>query len=186
MGHIHKRDDIQKVGNTFYAYPGIPEGRGFDECGENGILAGEIGKNYCKLTFEPISIRKYLNPQVDISGCTTVEEVCRNIEQACPQNNDLYKVELIGSVEPCFKIRPGIIANKLKSKYYYIKISDKTNVAKNLEIIRHENTLEGFFIDRMLRRIEETEDPEAIELLRLAMNIGLRAFEGEVLADEDH
>lgn len=31
-------------GKTAYAYPGCPEGRGFDELGDKGFLAGEVDK----------------------------------------------------------------------------------------------------------------------------------------------
>ena len=34
LGHIHKRTEIQRLGKTFFAYSGCPEGMGFDELGE--------------------------------------------------------------------------------------------------------------------------------------------------------
>lgn len=38
LGHIHLGSGLRRAGSCFYAWPGCPEGRGFDECGEKGIL----------------------------------------------------------------------------------------------------------------------------------------------------
>ena len=36
LGHIHACSGLQKAGDTYWAYPGCPEGRGFDELGDEG------------------------------------------------------------------------------------------------------------------------------------------------------
>ena len=38
LGHVHQCSGVQREGNTFWAYPGCPEGSGFDETGEKGVL----------------------------------------------------------------------------------------------------------------------------------------------------
>ena len=38
LGHIHACSGLQKAGDTYWAYPGCPEGRGFDELGDKGVL----------------------------------------------------------------------------------------------------------------------------------------------------
>lgn len=40
LGHIHQYSGVQRDGNTCWAYPGCPEGRGFDELGDKGVLSG--------------------------------------------------------------------------------------------------------------------------------------------------
>mgnify|MGYP003295464077 CR=1 FL=1 len=47
LGHIHKRTEVMKAGNTWYAYPGCPEGQGFDETGDKGVYIGTVEKGYC-------------------------------------------------------------------------------------------------------------------------------------------
>ena len=42
LGHIHKRTEPLTCGRTVCAWPGCPEGRGFDELGEKGFYAGTI------------------------------------------------------------------------------------------------------------------------------------------------
>ena len=42
LGHIHKRTEPLTYGGTVCAWPGCPEGRGFDELGEKGFYSGTI------------------------------------------------------------------------------------------------------------------------------------------------
>ena len=42
LGHIHKRTEPLTFGGTVCAWPGCPEGRGFDELGEKGFYAGTL------------------------------------------------------------------------------------------------------------------------------------------------
>ena len=57
LGHIHKHTEIRRLGKTFYAYPGCPEGMGFDELGEKGVYIGEISKGGNSLEFLPTARR---------------------------------------------------------------------------------------------------------------------------------
>ena len=48
LGHVHQHSGLQRAGRTAWAYPGCPEGRGFDETGEKGVLLlhaqpGQVG-----------------------------------------------------------------------------------------------------------------------------------------------
>ena len=42
LGHVHKRTAPLTLGRTVCAWPGCPEGRGFDELGEKGFYEGTI------------------------------------------------------------------------------------------------------------------------------------------------
>ena len=42
LGHVHKRTAPLTLGRTVCAWPGCPEGRGFDELGEKGVYEGTI------------------------------------------------------------------------------------------------------------------------------------------------
>ena len=59
LGHVHACSGVQLAGKTAYAYPGCPEGRGFDELGDKGFLAGEVDKGSVKLRFVPFAKRRY-------------------------------------------------------------------------------------------------------------------------------
>ena len=39
LGHVHQYSGLQRAGRTVWAYPGCPEGRGFDETGERACCS---------------------------------------------------------------------------------------------------------------------------------------------------
>ena len=54
LGHVHKRTAPLTLGRTVCAWPGCPEGRGFDELGEKGFYEGTISDGgEVSLTFVP-------------------------------------------------------------------------------------------------------------------------------------
>ena len=75
LGHVHACSGVQLAGKTAYAYPGCPEGRGFDELGDKGFLAGEVD-----ITDEP-SPRFYA---LEVRDRTTV---CRGIWDGCGEDS---------------------------------------------------------------------------------------------------
>ena len=68
LGHIHTFSGVKKAGRTFYAYPGCIEGRGFDETGEKGFIAGTVYKGKCDLRFVPAGGRQYHIERIDLTG----------------------------------------------------------------------------------------------------------------------
>ena len=54
LGHIHQCSGLKRAGDTFWAYPGCPEGRGFDETGDKGVLYGELEPGACRVEFVPL------------------------------------------------------------------------------------------------------------------------------------
>ena len=47
LGHIHKTAMPRKAGKTWYGWPGVPMGRGFDETGFKGVFSVELSKERC-------------------------------------------------------------------------------------------------------------------------------------------
>lgn len=187
LGHIHNFSGIQKAGNTFFAYSGIPEGRGFDETGDKGIISGTISKNNCDLRYISMCVRKYISVEIDISDCSSLEDASNKISDIIKEENNLYKVFLTGALAPEIRIRPSLLISKLKDKYFYIKIIDRTVNKVNLEILRKETSLKGIFTSNMLTKIalaESQNDSAGAMLLTEALNIGLKAFDCEVIPDE--
>ena len=68
LGHLHTASGLLRAGKTWYAWPGCPEGRGFDETGDKGVYLGQWEAGRVKLEFLPLARRRYLTPQIDITG----------------------------------------------------------------------------------------------------------------------
>lgn len=53
FGHVHSFSGLRRAGDCFYAWPGCPEGRGFDETGEKGVIIADVERGGVKLRFAP-------------------------------------------------------------------------------------------------------------------------------------
>ena len=190
LGHIHKRTEIGKLGETYFAYSGCPEGQGFDETGEKGVYLGEIGKSTCELEFIPVARRKHIVEKIDILGISDSGEIAAKITDTLKEkygeyySENLYKIELIGSIPPETPVTVSEIQSRLSDKVYYIKIKDSTEPCFDLEALSNVVSLKGIFVKNMLKAIENANEDKKV-IYKNALKIGLKAFIGEVGFNED-
>ena len=189
LGHIHKRTEIKKLGNTYIAYSGCTEGLGFDETGEKGVYIGDIDKNSCNLAFVPIAKRMHIVEKFDITDLESETEIFDKtvsfLKEKYGENfaDNLYKIILTGEIPDTFEINKNEIAERLKTVTYFAKVYDETSIKFDLQKIKNEVTLKGVFVKNMLEKI--ALDSENKALYERALKIGLKAFSGEVSFDED-
>ena len=190
LGHVHKRTEIGRINNTYFAYCGCPEGQGFDELDEKGVYIGEIGKGECKLSFVPIAKRSHVHEKVDISaisGSEMIADYVINILKAKYGENfadNLYKIELIGETEPENEIITAEIKSRLSDVLYFVKVKDSTEFKIDFETVAGEASLKGIFVKKMLEKIESADENEK-EDYKTALKLGLKAFNSEVKYNED-
>ena len=190
LGHIHKRTEPQKIGNTFYAYCGCPEGQGFDETGEKGVYVGTVGKSLCALEFVPIAKRRHIYIKTDVTGLTTQAEIINKISEDIKNTagsgweENLYKIELAGGVKEGIDVNTAEIIARISDTVYYAKVKDSTVPALDIEQLASEISLKGLFVKNMLSRMENASDDEKEELAA-ALRLGLKAFDSEVAYSED-
>ncbi|MGI6279257.1 MAG: metallophosphoesterase family protein [Acutalibacteraceae bacterium] len=190
LGHIHQRSQINKLGNTFYAYPGCPDGKGFDELGDKGVYIGEIGKGFCNLEFVSTAKRIHAYKKIDLSNITAETDLCdlilNSIKQEYGENfgDNLYKIELTGKVDPEIAINPAEIAARLADKVYYLKVKNCTHPKIDFETLSKENSLLGIFARKMCEKIKSADD-ETRKNYELALELGYKAFFSEVKYDDN-
>lgn len=190
LGHKHTYF-FEKSANTCYAYCGSPEGRGFDETGEKGIIYGEIYKNPLNQTvvkheFIPCCRRVYKEIKADLTGCATHEEALERINRFIDNPDDIYKIILCGSLKNGFLIDMNILRSRFSDKCFFIKFRNATSTEVDLEALSKETMLKGVFAKRMLLKIEEASkrgDDKNVKLYTDALAFGLKAFEGDVPYD---
>ena len=89
LGHIHNGGDIQKSGNTYYAYSGSLEGGSFGECGLKGAIICDAawigGKKQLKFKARRFCTRRYEKLDVDISGAVSGKEVIAKVRRAATE-----------------------------------------------------------------------------------------------------
>ncbi len=186
LGHIHKKTDILKAGNTYYSYCGCPDGTGFDEDGSKGIYIGTVGRGLCSLEYREFSSRMYLYDSFDITKYTSALEVSNAIFEYLKEKygdmfaKNIYRISLQGLLSSEFSLNLSRIKSLLEEKITYCDLTDETEPDLDaVKKISKEESLRGIFAKNLLNRLDNAKDNE-IKLIRDALKLGLKAFEGEV------
>ena len=172
LGHIHACSGVQLAGKTAYAYPGCPEGRGFDELGDKGFLAGEVDKGSVKLRFVPFAKRRYEIVTVDVTGREPLETVC----EALPQHTeaDIYRVILTG--ERSGSVDTAAITDELSPRFYALEVRDRTTVCRDIWDGCGEDSLRGLFLQKMREKYDAADEDER-QTIQQAVRFALSAME---------
>lgn len=178
LGHRHEFSGILKEGKTSFAYAGIPEGRGFDELGDKGIIHGEVFETGTSLSFRKINKRSYSMVQVSLAGAYTTSEISHRILKSIENRTDINRIELTGKVPSYLNIDIDAITAALEGQLSYFTITDRTSVNESIEHIS-ENTLKGLYLKTIMERKESSNTDH--ELLDEAASLGLR-----ILSQEDY
>ena len=190
LGHIHKRTAPAKFGKTTFAYPGSPEGHGFDEEGIRGGYLVNLDKNSCEISFVRLCRRAHRIEKIDISKATSsinaADIILKKLETDYGNqfSNDLYKIILTGFIADGVILKTAEILSILKDSLYFVKVKNQTQKAYDLESLKKEVSLRGIFVKKMLERIDAAEKTEK-EINKEALYIGLTAFDSEVAVNED-
>ena len=174
LGHIHRRGAPHTYGRTVCAWPGCPEGRGFDELGEKGFYRGVIDNGQVDLTFVPFARRRYQILEVDVTGRTPREAV----ESALPEDteSDFYRILLTGESGA-----GGAGASQLEAaladRFCALEIRDQTRLAEDIWARSGEDSLRGLFLREMKTQWSAAETPEERDTITLAVRFGLAALD---------
>ena len=176
LGHVHTCSGLQRAGETAWAYPGCPEGRGFDELGDKGCLWIAIDDSGgVEAEFLPLSRRRYRVVEVDLSGADAPEAA---LAAALPADagEDILRVVLTGESGLEGPDLAALTAAAEK-KCWSAQVRDHTSVRRDLWSRAEEDTLTGGFLRRMRARLDQAEDDGAREALEAAVRFGLAALE---------
>lgn len=171
LGHVHQGSGLQREGNTFWAYPGCPEGRGFDESGDKGVLYVEAEPGNVTARFVPLARRRYEILTVDITGAEDVLSAVRSALPAGPENL-ICRIILTGEGQA-----PDLAAldRALAPEFYGLTLIDRTRLPQDLWERRGEDALTGLFLRTMWEKCQAEPDSP---MYQLAARYGLAALEG--------
>ena len=177
LGHIHLYQGIERQGTVYYAYPGIPEGRGFDETGEKGFLSGEVEKGSLHAEWNPISSRKFLCKELDVSDCVDGLMLLSQLETIIEEDGSehSYRLILTGEAEADL-IETEVLRKQLQTKAFYVELKDHTKPKYKIEDLASEPGLRGAFVAAMLKEIDNLP-PEEKNIGEAALYIGLSAMD---------
>ena len=180
LGHIHKASGLKRAGDTYYAWPGCPEGRGFDERGEKYIYITDVSEGKCSVRPVSVALRRYEILPVDLSDGG-------DVESKLPENtdNDIYRLVLTGETESAPDI--PALRRALEGRFFALDIRDETRLRRDVWDRAGDDTLRGVFL-KNLRAMYDAADTEE-EKIRVARAArwGLAALDNreEVSRSED-
>lgn len=187
LGHIHAGMS-GRAGKTLWAYPGCPEGRGFDELGEKGALIVsfgqpaqlaisspdgpafapiDLGLQSVAARFVPVCRRQYRIESVNVNSFT----------DSLPQGESPDLVRLLLAGESRFVPDLAALTAQAAPHFFHVELRDHTTLPQDLWARESEDTLTGLFLREMKARLDRAEEGEKDKLL-LAARFGLAALEG--------
>ena len=182
LGHRHKFSEVKKIGNTYYSYSGCPQGRGFDELGDKGVVSIELKDKFVESKFIRTSIRNYYEKEINIEGCFGYNEVKSKIIneiQSYDRKNNFYKIILKGELSEEFTLNEDLLWELLKDEFHFVKVIDKSEIKLDMNELIKGYSLKSIFAKKIYERLQSAETDEERELINLALKIGLQSISGE-------
>ncbi len=182
LGHVHTASGLRRAGQTFYAWPGCPEGRGFDECGEKSVYIVELDGKDCRV--QPVSIakRRYEILKVNVTGSDPLLAIHSQLPDETAK--DIYRIVLSGEVDSPPDLRR--LQLNLDELFYALQIRDETRLRQNVWDLAGEDSLRGLFLKKLHERAGGADAAQR-QLIEQAARWGLAALDRreEVLTHDD-
>lgn len=189
LGGYHGQTILDLEGTTA-AYPGTLEGRDFrsGDLGRKSLMVVEVEPGHATIETHPISRKSLEACTIDLSaeGITDTEGlVCALLGRADAKS--ITRVSLAGSPE--FLCDFDEVIGRVSDKFHHLEMVDETDLLGSglIRRIEREHTIRGFFVRRLLHRIEDLtrrlEDGGAdsglereLAVSRKALKVGLEQF----------
>lgn len=182
LGHWHSFQSGMLDAKTRFCYPGCPEGRGFDECGEKGFVLLETTESQTEplsLTFVPFAKRQLYTITLPLDGCNTEGELLSRLntelEKIPSPEQSLVKLELVGRYPPTFRPDIAYLTAMLESRFWFAKIKNSARMLPNESESLGDISLRGEFL-RLVRESDESPDMQSF-----IAQMGLDALDGKDL-----
>lgn len=174
LGHIHSFSGLRRAGDTFYAWPGCPEGRGFDETGEKGVIVAELAPGQCRAALVPIPGRRYEIARVDV---TTQPDALAAVRAALPDDTDrdIYRLLLTGETDEAPDL--AVLRRELEGSFFGLELRDETTLRRDIWAERGDDSLKGLFLQYLWERLAAAPGEAGKEKIRRAARYGLLAME---------
>lgn len=175
LGHTHAFSGVQHEGNTFFAYPGCPEGRGFDETGDKGVLCGTVTRGEVALHFVPLAGRRYRILSANVTDCSPEDVLDAVLLPDTAQ--DLCRVLLTGEADER-GIDLAALHERFASRCFYLELRDQTRLRQDVWARAEEDSLRGLFLRDLRAQLEQTNDEAERQRITQAARFGLAALDG--------
>lgn len=174
LGHIHSYKCARLDLRGEYCYSGCLEGRGFDECGIKGFVLLEV-EDKVEHSFIAFAKRTIYEIEVPLDGVNRFCEIESAVDEATKNisADSLLKVVLTGSIYEGLNTDIEFIQSRLKERFFFVKVEDKTRIYISPEEYMNDISLKGEFIRLVMKSKLDDEEKNSI------IAVGLRALRGE-------
>ena len=170
FGHIHQASGLKKAGETWYSWPGCPEGRGFDETGDRFVNIVTLGDGGCQLEQISIAKRRYQLLKTDINE---LPKLLATLPDGAV--NDIYRIVLSGECEDAPNLRE--VYDTLSERFFALQLCDRTHIRAELWERAGEDSLRGIFLGKLRALYDGTEDKNEKAKIEQAARWGLAALD---------
>ena len=183
LGHVHRASGLCRAGSVWYAWPGCPEGRGFDETGEKFVNIVELDGAQCSLRQVSIAKRRYEILRVNVTGSDPLLAVHTLLTDETVR--DVYRVILTGEVaSPPDLAR---LKRNLEEFFFELQLRDETHLQQGVWDRAGEDTLRGLFLMKLRERYDAARSEAERQQIEQAARWGLAAIDNreEVVQHDD-
>lgn len=205
LGHIHLASSGELgFRDGRFAYPGAPQGRGFDELGLGKFLLGTFERENSKSsallaprvkqTWKNIYLhtRPFLIHSIDISEASTESEVQILIEEGLKQwqkeldledkkivlKQAILRIILLGSPDLHYEIDLSHHADLLqRNAYFYVELEDETKARVDLERLASISGFGQILVQEVQNRKDAAKDEEERNRINRALDLIMKAHE---------
>lgn len=173
LGHTHRFDGVLTAGRTAYAYAGCPEGRGFDETGDKGVLCGAVEPGKVDIKFIPFARRRYRVLRLDATDQIPAEA----LQNAMPETaaSDICRVVFTGETD-----EQGVdiksIEERFASDFFHLEVRDETRIRQDVWARMQEDSLRGLFLKELREKYDAADEGGRARIERAA-RFGLAALD---------
>jgi DNA repair exonuclease SbcCD nuclease subunit len=182
----HHRTKVVTRGEVTAAYPGSPEGLGFDaaEAGPRHLLLVELGGGPAAVTPIPVNAREVRLEEIALDdlqheSAGDLAEAVRRRLAAGAGPDVLARFDLTGVIHHPLGGDPTALGDTVAPDYFLLQLRDRTRTMP--EASPTSNPLRGAFERRLRARLEAAVDEDERKLAERALALGLQALEGLTL-----
>lgn len=174
LGHIHSHGGINKTGDTYWSYSGIPEPRGFDECGKKGYVKGFVSKEQNELKFISSAKRIYVDEIIDVSDFKNEYEIYDVVNSISGGSENICRFTFVGENEfSSFDF--GLISSVCNN--FYVLCVDNTVAKINVESYLGYEGIMGLCAKETIALCETCKNEEEKEKYKKAFKLLAELFE---------
>ena len=173
LGHVHAYSGLRRAGNTFYAWPGCAEGRGFDETGEKGVLLATVSRGHVEAEFVPLGGRRYESISVDVTGRDALAAVRTELPPGAAQH--IFRITLTGECDRAPNLTQ--LRAALEGHVFAMQLRDETRLKRDVWALAGEDTLRGLFLKSLRAEYDAADSDAAREQITMAARWGLAALD---------